>query len=154
MSDTDRTRESIVIAAPPERIMAAISDFDRYPEWVAAAREVTVEETTESGRPKRVRFVLEEGFLRDTYELEYTWEPGGRSVSWDLAASTLQSTQAGRYDLTPTADGGGTTVTYTLEVTLQIPILGMLRRKAEKAITDTALKELKRHVEGEPAAGT
>ena len=152
MSDAERTRESIVIAAPPERIMAAISAFDRYPEWVSAACEVTVLETTSDGRPRRVRFVLEEGFLRDTYELEYRWAPGGRSVEWDLAASTLQSTQHGRYDLTPTADGAGTTVTYTLEVTLQIPMLGMLRRKAEKAITDTALKELKRHVEGESAA--
>ncbi|BDH58086.1 SRPBCC family protein [Tsukamurella sp. PLM1] len=151
MSDAERTRESIVIDAAPERIMAAISAFDRYPEWVSAAREVTVLETTGAGRPRRVRFVLEEGFLRDTYELEYTWEPGGRSVSWELAASTLQSTQHGRYDLTPTTDGA-TTVTYTLEVTLQIPMLGMLRRKAEKAITDTALKELKRHVEGEQAA--
>ncbi|WP_019204226.1 SRPBCC family protein [Tsukamurella sp. 1534] len=154
MSDADRTRESIVIAAPADTIMDAISAFDRYPEWVSAAREVTVLDTTDDGRPQRVRFVLEEGFLRDTYELEYTWEPGGRSVEWELAASTLQSTQHGRYDLTPTADGTGTTVTYTLEVTLQIPMLGMLRRKAEKAITDTALKELKRHVEGERAAGS
>ena len=153
MPDADRTRESIVIDAPADRIMAAISAFDRYPEWVSAAREVTVLESTGDGRPKRVKFVLEEGFLRDTYELEYTWEPGGRSVEWDLAASTLQRTQHGRYDLTPAADGT-TTVTYTLEVTLQIPMLGMLRRKAEKAITDTALKELKRHVEGGRAAGS
>ncbi|ADG79278.1 Polyketide cyclase/dehydrase OS=Tsukamurella paurometabola (strain ATCC 8368 / DSM / CCUG 35730/ CIP 100753 / JCM 10117 / KCTC 9821 / NBRC 16120 / NCIMB 702349 / NCTC 13040) OX=521096 GN=Tpau_2678 PE=4 SV=1 [Tsukamurella paurometabola] len=153
MSDAERTRESIVIDSPPEPIMEAISAFDRYPEWVSAAREVTVLDTTDDGRPKRVRFVLEEGFLRDTYELDYTWAPGGRSVEWDLAASTLQRTQHGRYDLTPTAEGG-TTVTYTLEVTLQIPMLGMLRRKAEKAITDTALKELKRHVEGDRAAGS
>ena len=44
-------------------------------------------------------------------------------------------------------------MTYTLEVALQIPMLGMLRRKAEKTITDTALKELKRYVEGQAAAG-
>jgi hypothetical protein len=44
--------------------------------------------------------------------------------------------------------GSGTEVTYTLSVELSIPMIGMLRRKAEKIIIDTALKELKRRVEG------
>jgi hypothetical protein len=41
----------------------------------------------------------------------------------------------------------GTSVTYALSVDLAIPIIGMLRRKAEKVIIDTALKGLKRRVE-------
>ena len=45
---------------------------------------------------------------------------------------------------------GGTTVTYSLAVDLNIPMIGMLRRKAEKVIIDTALKGLKRRVEGAP----
>ena len=44
--------------------------------------------------------------------------------------------------------GDGTTeVTYTLVVDLGIPMLGMFKRKAEKVIIDTALKELKKRVE-------
>ena len=43
--------------------------------------------------------------------------------------------------------GTGTDVTYRLMVDLKIPILGMLRRKAEKVIIDTALKGLKKRVE-------
>ncbi len=42
---------------------------------------------------------------------------------------------------------GGTDVKYSLAVDLRIPMLGMLRRKAEKAIIDTALNELKKRVE-------
>ena len=42
---------------------------------------------------------------------------------------------------------GGTKVTYDLEVDLKIPMIGMLKRKAEKVIIDTALKELKKRVE-------
>ncbi len=38
-------------------------------------------------------------------------------------------------------------MTYTLEVELSIGMLGMFRRKAEKMIMDTALKQLKRRVE-------
>ena len=40
-----------------------------------------------------------------------------------------------------------TTVTYRLAVDVKIPMLGMLKRKAEKVIIDTALKELKKRVE-------
>ena len=38
--------------------------------------------------------------------------------------------------------------TYELTVDLTIPMIGLFKRKAEKAITDTALKELKKRVEG------
>jgi hypothetical protein len=41
-----------------------------------------------------------------------------------------------------------TTVTYRLAVDVKVPMLGMLKRKAEKVIIDTALKELKKRVEG------
>ncbi|MDF0532013.1 SRPBCC family protein [Tsukamurella sp. 8F] len=145
---SDRTQASIVVDAPAERVMAAIADFDNYPKWVATAKEVTVLERSADGRPARVRFVIDAGFLKDTYELVYTWEAGGRAVSWELAESTMQRSQHGSYELRSSVDGASTTVTYTLEVTVHIPMLGMLRRKAEKTITDTALKELKRHVEG------
>ena len=39
-------------------------------------------------------------------------------------------------------------MTYRLTVDLKIPMLGMLQRKAEKVIIDTALKELKKRGEG------
>ena len=38
-------------------------------------------------------------------------------------------------------------VTYALSVELGIGMIGMLKRKAEKVIMDTALNELKRRVE-------
>jgi hypothetical protein len=44
--------------------------------------------------------------------------------------------------------GPATEVTYALAVDLVMPMLGMLKRKAEKVIMDTALKELKKRVEG------
>jgi hypothetical protein len=51
----------------------------------------------------------------------------------------------GSYEL---ADRGGSTeVTYRLAVDISIPMIGMLKRKAEKVIIDTALKGLKKRVE-------
>jgi hypothetical protein len=43
--------------------------------------------------------------------------------------------------------GDSTRVTYQLMVDLKIPMIGMLKRKAEKVIVDTALKELKKRAE-------
>ena len=40
-------------------------------------------------------------------------------------------------------------MTYTLAVDLTMPMIGVLRRKAEKVILDTALKELRKRVEAE-----
>ena len=44
--------------------------------------------------------------------------------------------------------GDVTTVTYTLTVDVNMPMIGMFRRKAEKTIIDGALKGLKQRVEG------
>jgi hypothetical protein len=45
-------------------------------------------------------------------------------------------------------DDGSTEVTYELTVDIAIPMLGLMKRKAEKVIIGTALKELKKRVEG------
>jgi hypothetical protein len=51
----------------------------------------------------------------------------------------------GMYQLS--AHGDSTTVLYRLAVDVKIPMLGMIKRKAEKVIIDTALKGLKERVE-------
>ncbi len=66
-------------------------------------------------------------------------------MSWTLVKGQMQRAQDGSYALAPVPSG--TTVTYALSVDLSIPMIGMLRRKAEKVIIDTALKGLKRRVE-------
>ena len=44
--------------------------------------------------------------------------------------------------------GDGTTeVTYRLALDVSIPLIGMIKRKGEKIIIDTALKGLKKRVE-------
>ncbi|MGY3553034.1 SRPBCC family protein [Williamsia sp. R60] len=143
---TDRTEQSIVINADAADIMAVIADFEQYPRWVSAARKVEVTVPGPGGRAKQVRFVLDAGVLKDTYELSYEWTADGHSVSWDLVSSDLQTAQHGSYRLVQQAPGS-TKVTYELTVDLSIPMIGQLKRRAEKAITDAALKELKKRVE-------
>ena len=141
----DQSTQSIVVDAPPADVMAVIADFASYPQWVAAAKKVEVEETGDDGRARRVSFVLDAGAVKDDYVLEYTWD-GDRQVTWNLVKGQMQKRQEGSYTLVET--DGRTEVTYKITIDLSIPMLGMIKRRAEKVILDTALKELKKRVEG------
>ena len=140
----DQSTQSIVIDAPAADVMAVIADFPAYPTWVAAAKQVEVVEAGPGGRARRVHFVLDAGAVKDDYVLDYTWD-GDRRVDWTLVQGQMQKRQDGSYQLTESA--GRTTVTYAITIDLSIPMLGLIKRKAEKVILDTALKELKKRVE-------
>jgi hypothetical protein len=140
-----RTASDIVIDAAPSDVMAVIADFGAYPAWATGVRETEVLEPGTDGRADRVRFTLDAAPIRDTYELLYTWD-GDRSVSWRLAEkATVLTALDGSYTLARVA--GGTQVTYQLAVDLAVPLLGTLKRKAEKVIIDAALSGLKQRVE-------
>ena len=141
----EQSTQSIVVSAPATDVMAVIADFEAYPRWVQAAKTVEVLETGPDGRARRVRFLIDATVLTDDYVLDYTWD-GDRQVSWTLVSSRIMKRQDGSYTLRET--GGGTEVTYRLTVDMAIPMIGMLKRRAEKVILDTALKELKKRVEG------
>lgn len=146
----DSSSQSIVIGAPPARVAAVICDFPRYPEWAAAVTRVEVVEEYEDGYASQVRFTLDAGVITDEYTLAYEYAEDISRIEWRLATpSRVQKEQSGSYDITDNGDGTST-VQYTLEVELSMPMLGMFRRKAEKMIMDTALRELKRRVESPP----
>jgi ribosome-associated toxin RatA of RatAB toxin-antitoxin module len=140
-----QSTESIVVHAPAKEVMEVIADFPAYPEWVAAATKVEVVEPGPEGRARQVHFVLDAGAIKDDYVLEYTWD-GDHRVTWNLVKGQMQKRQEGSYTLVER--DGDTEVTYDLTIDLHIPMLGMIKRKAEKVILDTALKELKKRVEG------
>jgi ribosome-associated toxin RatA of RatAB toxin-antitoxin module len=141
----DRTSASITVAAPLAEVMAVIADFAAYPQWISEIRAAEVISQDEAGRGVRVRFQLDAGLIRDSYVLAYTWD-GDRAVKWELAeAGTVITEMNGGYLLADT--GQGTAVTYELMIDVRIPMLGMMKRRAEKAVIDTALKGLKGRVE-------
>ncbi|MCW2739823.1 MAG: Polyketide cyclase / dehydrase family protein [Blastococcus sp.] len=140
----DQSTQSITIDAPPADVMAVIADFPRYPEWVAAAKSVEIVDAGDDGRARRVRFLLDAGAIKDDYVLDYSWD-GDSAVSWTLVSSQLMKRQDGSYTLSESA--GRTEVTYAITIDTKMPLLGMMKRKAEKVILDTALKELKKRVE-------
>ncbi len=145
----DLTESSIVINARPAAIMDVIADLAAYPEWSDGIKEVTVLARYEDdNRPADARFNLSSGAIKDIYELEYDWD-GDEKVSWTLTKGDMLTAMDGVYELEAGADGS-TTVHYRLAVDVKIPMIGMIKRKAEKVIVDTALKGLKKRVESLP----
>jgi ribosome-associated toxin RatA of RatAB toxin-antitoxin module len=141
----EQSTQSITVDAPAAEVMAVIADFPAYPQWVSAAKTVEVLETGDDGRARQVHFVIDAGAIKDDYVLDYTWD-GDREVSWTLVRGQMMKRQEGSYSLAE--HDGATDVTYAITIDLSVPMLGMIKRKAEKVILDTALKELKKRVEG------
>ncbi|NDL57300.1 SRPBCC family protein [Phytoactinopolyspora mesophila] len=140
-----QTTSSITVAAPAADVMAVIADLEAYPEWTASVRQVEVLTVyDDDGRPGEAKFVLDAGPVKDTYTLTYEWD-NNHEVRWSLVEGTLIKQLEGSYRLVE--GDNGTEVTYQLTVDVSIPLLGMMKRKAEKVIIDTALKELKKRVE-------
>ena len=143
----DSTESTIIIDAAPADVMAVIADFAAYPEWTGAVKEVEIRKVMPDGRAEEVWFHLDAGAIKDQYTLGYTWH-SVHELHWKLlAAEHILKSMDGVYHLEDNGDET-TTVTYQLAVDVRIPMLGMIKRKAEKVIIDTALKELKKRVEG------
>jgi len=142
----DSTESSTVIAAVPAVVMGVIADVARYPEWTDGMKSVEILSKYEDDKPADVRFVVDAGAIKDTYVLEYDWADDDSSVSWTLTEGGMLKAMDGSYVLTDNGDGS-TTVAYRLAVDVSIPMIGLIKRKAEKVIIDTALRGLKERVE-------
>ena len=126
-----------------------IADFDSYPSWAGEVKKVSVLSEDGDGWADQVEFTLDAGAIKDTYVLDYDWDvargrhrrgvvvPGQRAGAQDHERLLHAGRAGGGHPPSPTG----------CAVDVKIPMLGMLKRKAEKVIVDTALEELKKRVE-------
>jgi ribosome-associated toxin RatA of RatAB toxin-antitoxin module len=141
----EQTTSSIVVDAEPAAVMAVIGDFDSYPAWAKGVQKAEVVAEGPDGRAEQVFFVLDVSPIRDEYTLAYQWQ-GDEQVTWNLVSGKMLRSLDGAYILRDLGDGS-TEVTYRLALDVSIPLIGMLKRKGEKILIDTALKGLKKRVE-------
>ena len=141
----EQTESSIVIDAAPAEIMGVIGDFPAYPEWAKGVQTAEVVAAGTGGRAEQVFFALDVSPIKDQYTLAYDWD-GDREVTWTLVEGQMLKMLDGAYTLVDQGDGS-TEVTYRLALDVSIPLIGMLKRKGEKILIDTALKGLKKRVE-------
>jgi carbon monoxide dehydrogenase subunit G len=142
----DRTEGSTDIAATPAEVMAVITDYEAYPEWATGVKVARILERDGKGRATSVAFEISQSGVGAKYTLAYTYAGRGRRLSWTtVEASGVVKDVEGEYVL-ESADGG-TRVTYRTTVDLAIPMMGFMKRQAEKMIISTALDGLKARVE-------
>ena len=141
----EQTTSSIVVQAAPGAVMDVIADFPAYPAWAKGMKLAEPLSTGPDGRAEQVRFVLDVPPIKDDYTLSYVWD-GDRKVSWSLVQGTLLRALDGAYALRDLGNGS-TEVSYQLSLDVSIPLIGMLKRKGEKILIETALRGLKTRVE-------
>ena len=142
---SEQTTSSILIAAEPSAVMEVIGDFDAYPQWATGVKRADVVAEGPGGWAEQVYFVLDVSPIKDEYTLAYEWD-GYDAVTWTLVEGKMLRALDGAYLLRDVGNGS-TEVTYRLSLDVSIPLIGMLKRKGEKILIDTALKGLKKRVE-------
>ena len=139
------THSSIVIAADAAEIMDIIADVETYPEWIPGLDAAVAYDVDAAGRPAEATFTGNLGMIKDSYSVGYAWDDV--EVTWHLTKGDMLHDLQGRYTCNDLGDGT-TEVEYALSVELAIPVVGMLRRRGERVIIDSALKGLKHRAEG------
>ena len=146
----EQTTSSILIDAAPAEIMAVIADFDVLPALGQgrADRRRRLDVRRGAGRRPRRAGLLRPRRLPDQGRVHAAPTTGTATaqVTWTLVEGKMLRALDGAYVLAPRGDGT-TEVTYRLALDVSIPLIGMLKRKGEKILIDTALKGLKKRVE-------
>lgn len=143
----DHATERIDVAAPPQRCFEVASDIERYPDWAADIKEVSVEERDGEGRPTLVTFRAAAYGRSTSYTLAYDYSDAPRVLAWKLTKGDITTKLDGSYTFEAAQGGAATTVNYDLEVELRVPIPGFVKMRAQARIMSTALRDLKSRVE-------
>ena len=146
---SEETESTIRIEAKVADVVAVVSDLTKYPEWSTSIKRVEVLESDSDGRPVKVIMMVDAGPMRDSVTLQYDWSLAPAQLSWTLLEAEMLTAMDGTYTISE-ADEDSTDVSYRLAVDVAMPMLAMLKRKAEKAVVDVSLKELKKRVEQAP----
>lgn len=138
------TRSTIIIEAPLAQVAEAIASVGTYPTWSSSMKAVKILEG-DSVKPSKVEMSLSSGALRDEAILLFDWSAFPAALSFTLESADLLTAMDGRQELKSIGDE--TEISYSLTVALSMPVPDMMRLKAEKAVVDQTLKELKAHIE-------
>lgn len=141
----EQATERMMMRATPDQLWAVITDFERYPQWAADLKEVTVVQRDHEGRASIVRFRAGAFGRSASYTLAYDYSDMPKQLSWKLVQGDITSKLDGTYAFEVV--GEETEVVYHLEVDLKIPIPAFIKRRAEARIMNIALRELRARVE-------
>ena len=138
---------TISIDAPITEVGATLFAVASYPEWSASFKKVEVLESDEQGIALKAKLTVDAGPVKDVVTLVFDWTSAPSKVTFSLEDANILTKMDGAY-LVKSLDADTTSVTYELAVGLSMPIPAMMITKQEKSTIDSALKQLKEHLEG------
>jgi ribosome-associated toxin RatA of RatAB toxin-antitoxin module len=132
------------IAAPPRACFAALTDYERLPEWQRAVQSVRVLERDARGRGTVVEYVVDARVKRVRYRLRQLYDEPDRLGSQYLGGDFRDFSGEWRFIALP---GGGTRAELDLRIDPGRFVPGPVRGAIADAVMRRALADLKRHVE-------
>jgi uncharacterized membrane protein len=132
------------VAASVKECFAAITDFDPYPTWSSAVREIAVLDRYPDGLARQVEFHLAMPLKTIRYVLEYAYEKPQR-LTWHSVDGDIQSIE-GAYDFEK-IDAHRTRVTCRQAVRTGFWVPGPIRGALERTALRQSVLEFKAEVE-------
>jgi uncharacterized membrane protein len=132
------------INAPADKIIAALTDFDTFPDWQAAVLECEVLERDDEGRGSLIRMKVDAKIRKVDYIVRYTYDLPN-TISWDQVSGDLAENR-GQHTFTPREDGGtDVTVDIVAEVGFFVP--GPMKKLIREQSLKNSIRELRKRVE-------
>ena len=141
----DAVSDETMIDAPIDVVWTTITDVEAYPEWAEGVLETEVVETTDEGYPHLARFRVDAKVVEVGYTLRYRYED--YDVHWELVEGDTISRLDGSYELAE--DGDRTHVRYALELDVDLPLPGFMKKRAARQILEQGLDGLKQRAEAD-----
>jgi len=139
-----RAEHSMVIEAPPQRCFEAIVDYESFPGWQNAVKDVEVLSRDEAGRGRDVRFTIDAKVRTVHYTLRYAYEPP-HSVTWDYLGGDVKDVD-GEFVFEDRRDGT-TLATYSLAIDPGVWLPGPVSKVLTEQVMKRSVEDLKRRVE-------
>ena len=143
---------TVEVDAAPAVLMGIITDFGRYPQFLADMEEAVVlrgPDEGPQGTEWTVRFAV-----RVIRRLEYTlrlWRPNDAELRWSLVEGVFKANDGG-WTLTPLDGGARTHARYDLEIELGMFVPGSVMKTLVERNLPATLAAFKARAEGIGAA--
>ena len=137
---------TVEIEAPLAEVANALFAVEGYSTWMSSIKKSEVTERDDQGRPTKATLSIDAGVMKDRPILDYDWSAAPAELSFSLDEADLMTAMNGKYIL-KALDEDTTQVTYQLGVEISMPVPRMMIAKTEQNTIDTALAELKAHLE-------
>jgi uncharacterized membrane protein len=139
-----RAERQIRIDAAPKECFEAITDYDSFPDWQRAVKDVEVLSRDRAGRGKEVAFEIDAKLRTVRYTLDYSYEEP-HHVTWAYVEGDPKDVDG---ELVLEEGGDGVTLaTYSLRIDPGMWLPGPVVSLLNEQVMQGALEDLKARVE-------